>query len=467
MPSRSDLYSRWTLQMRHAAMFHAGERVGVAVSGGPDSVLLMKFLKEYSREKGLLLSVVHFNHQLRGVESIEDGKFVEALASESAVEFLYGESEVRLPKRNLEAAARQERYDFFFSLVDQKKVDKVATAHTANDQAETVLLRLLRGSGTRGLGGIYPSLEGKIFRPLLGITRAEVLAEVGRRKLTFRVDSSNLDRRFRRNKVRAELLPLLEREYNPSVIRQLNDLADRAREDEAYLEKQALQMAEPWLARQEEERKIPVNVIRQFPSAITRRLLRYMIREVKGNQLGISFGHIETLKDLCFLQSGRSVALPGGLIARREFGSLILSRPRQDQGDQSYCYPVTVPSVIAVRQIGLTFRFEIVRAGRREKAYNHAIAEFIPLKMRGGLALRNWREGDYLLHSDRSRAKKVKELFQEMKVPLPLRCTWPVLARGNEVVWVKGLPAPPDKESKDLLMISVTPELVDVPQGLQ
>lgn len=467
MPLRSDLYSRWSSQMRHNAPFHAGERIGVAVSGGPDSVLLLEFMKQYSREKGFLLSVVHFNHHLRGAESVEDAKFVEALAGDSGLEFLQGESESRLPGGNLEAVAREERYRFFFSLVHQKKVNKVATAHTANDQAETVLLRLLRGSGTRGLGGIYPTLEGKICRPFLRITRAEVLAELDRRKLAYRVDSSNLDRRFRRNKLRAELLPLLERDYNPSLIQQLTNLADRSREDEAYMEEQAFEKAQPWLICQNEQRKIPVKVLRQFPPAIARRVLRQMVCGVKGNLRGVSFRHIETLHGLCFHQSGRATGLPGGVVVRREFGFLILGRQLEDKGDESFFYPVTAPSVIAVPQLATVFRFEIVEAGRQEKAYNYGMAGFIPLELQGGLALRNWREGDHLLRSASTRAKKVKELFQEMKIPFLQRRTWPVLARGSEVVWLRGFPSPPDKESKKLLMVSVEPGFIVVPQGIE
>ena len=171
----------------------------------------------------------------------------------------------REKKRNLEATARELRYRFFFSLVNQGRLDKVVTAHTANDQAETVLLRLLRGAGTRGLSGIYPVLEGKVARPFLGLMRAEIMREIEARKLEYRIDSTNLDSRLRRNKIRMELLPLLEKEFNPAIVPLLKNHADRARDEEAFLEQQARERSRPWRMREGAEEKIPVRALRGFP----------------------------------------------------------------------------------------------------------------------------------------------------------------------------------------------------------
>jgi len=211
MLGKSNIYFRWLKEIKRQGIFHPGQRVGVAVSGGPDSVLLLHFMKDLALEWGITLAVVHFNHHLRGAESDADESFVRSLADSIGIAFIGGEAEVarvaREKKRNLEATARELRYRFFFSLVEQGRLDKVVTAHTANDQAETVLLRLLRGAGTRGLCGIYPVLEGKVARPFLDLTRAEITREMEARQLECRLDSSNLDSRLRRNKIRLELLP--------------------------------------------------------------------------------------------------------------------------------------------------------------------------------------------------------------------------------------------------------------------
>ena len=165
MLGKSNTYFRWLKEMERQGLFHSGQRVGVAVSGGPDSVLLLHFMRDLALEWGITLAVVHFNHHLRGAESDADESFVRSLADSIGIAFIGGEAEVarvaREKKRNLEATARELRYRFFFSLVEHGRLDKVVTAHTANDQAETVLMRLLRGAGTRGLSGIYPAAGGQ------------------------------------------------------------------------------------------------------------------------------------------------------------------------------------------------------------------------------------------------------------------------------------------------------------------
>src|SRR5437867_12326768 len=261
MARRSELYRRWSHETRRSAFFRAGERVGVAVSGGPDSQLLLDFMREFAHEEGLTLAVAHFNHHLRGRDSDEDERFVAERAKEWGLEFLRGEGETareaETKGRNLEATAREQRYRFFFSLLNQNRQDKIATAHTANDQAETVLLKMLRGAGTRGLAGIFPVLEGKIFRPFLNLTRREVEAEIAERKLEFRQDATNLLPRFRRNKIRLELIPWLEKEFNPDIVRLLVELAKRAQDDEEALEQAARERSRPWRLREGREEKIP------------------------------------------------------------------------------------------------------------------------------------------------------------------------------------------------------------------
>src|SRR5439155_19223240 len=281
MARESKVYAKWSLEMTRSGLFRAGERVGVAVSGGGDSVLLLDFMTRLASKTGLSLAAVHFNHHLRGAESDADESFVRELADARAIEFFGGGADVARAARethgNVEATARHLRYKFFFSLVNQGSLDKVATAHTASDQAETVLLRLLRGAGTRGLGGIYPVLEGIVVRPFLDLTRAEVQSELHARKLDFRLDSTNLDTRLARNKVRASLLPLLEKEFNPAVVRLLKDLAARARDDEAYLEQQARDRARPWRVREGMEEKIRLSPQGDFHRAMVRRVPRLMV----------------------------------------------------------------------------------------------------------------------------------------------------------------------------------------------
>lgn len=447
MPARTDLYGRWAQEMRRAGLLRAGERVGVAVSGGPDSVLLLEFARALAREMGLVVSVVHFNHHLRGAESDADERFVREMATRLGVAFLRGEADVarvaREKRRNLEATARELRYRFFFSLINRSRLDKVATAHTANDQAETVLLRLLRGAGARGLGGIYPALEGRVVRPFLGLTRAEIEAELARRNLTFRVDSTNLQARFRRNKVRRELLPWLQKEFNAEMVRLLKELADRTRDDEEYLEQQARERAQPWRVRDGEEERIPVRPLGKFPRALARRVLRQMIGAARGSLAGVSHRHIEALWRLATdAQSGRWLMLPGNLVARRDFEWLVIGPVSAGPASFDFSFSIVPPAVVTVPQLGVTLQFKIVEQAEVGRAYNHEGKGCLDVrKLPGELLLRNWRAGDRFWPVGCRRAQKLKELFRQHKIPTGQRKVWPVLESGKEIVWVRGFPA--------------------------
>jgi len=446
MPQRSDLYDRWSLQMRRSELFRPGDRVGVAVSGGPDSVLLFEFMKQLGREKGLVLAVVHFNHHLRGAESDEDERFVRDLASRHDVEFIHGEADVarlaRERRRNLEATARDLRYRFFFSLVNRGQLDKIATGHTASDQAETVLLRLLRGTGTRGLGGIYPVLEGKVVRPFLSLMRAEIETELERRKVAFRIDSTNRDPQLRRNKVRLEFFPWLQKAFDVDVIPQLKELADRAREDEEYLDAQARERAHAWRVREGSAEKIPVRPFLEFPPALARRVLRQMILAARGSLQGITHRHLEAVQRLATeTQSGRGLVLPGNLVARREFDWLVIGPQSARRGDSEFFYEVKAPAEVAISPLGVTLRFKIVGAEELGRAYNKAGRWCLDAqKLSGGLVLRNWRAGDRFRPAGCRKLLKLKELFRQRKIPLEQRRGWPVLVSDKEIVWVRGFP---------------------------
>jgi tRNA(Ile)-lysidine synthase len=237
--------------IRRSELLAPGTRIGVAVSGGADSVGLLRILYELRDEIGIVLSVIHFNHKLRGAESESEERFVAELAGELQLEYHVASgdagAEAASSGASLEAAARELRYSFFGQLMSQSeqgapRLDKIATGHTLDDQAETVLMRAVRGSGRRGLAGIYPVFDiemddefvGEVIRPLLGVRHAELkqyLEEIGQ---TWREDSSNLDAKFTRNRMRHSVMPVLERQFNPAVQQALGELAEIARGEEDY-----------------------------------------------------------------------------------------------------------------------------------------------------------------------------------------------------------------------------------------
>jgi tRNA(Ile)-lysidine synthase len=243
------LTARLTSHIRQHELLKAGDRVGVAVSGGIDSVALLRLLLELQGELGIVLSVVHFNHKLRGAGSDADEQFVAILARDLGLEFQADSGDVRQHADeegiSVEAAARELRYGFFRYLIGEGKLDKIATGHTLDDQAETVLMRITRGAGLRGLGGIYPRIAvenndgevcGEIVRPLLAFRRRELEQFLKEIDQPWREDSTNADVRFTRNRMRKIAIPLLEKEFNPAVAESLAELAEIARGEEDYWE---------------------------------------------------------------------------------------------------------------------------------------------------------------------------------------------------------------------------------------
>src|SRR5882672_12164623 len=234
-------FSKEVLRMvRKKGSLRAGQRVGVAVSGGADSVALLLLLLELYQELGVVLSVVHFNHKLRGRASEKDEAFVAGLAEKFGLALHLGRGDVgskaKRENANLEDAARRARYAFFKRLTEGGLVDCVATAHTADDQAETVLAHILRGTGLAGLGGIHPVTKGGIVRPLLGTRRGDLRKYLQAKRQTWREDATNRDTAKQRARMRKKLLPLLEKEFNPKSVQHLAELANAAREDEALIE---------------------------------------------------------------------------------------------------------------------------------------------------------------------------------------------------------------------------------------
>src|SRR6266849_5944710 len=196
-------------------MLPAGARVAVAVSGGADSVCLLHILREAAPRFGLTLSVAHFNHKLRGAASDEDECFVARMAAGAGLAFHRADADLSEGRENLEQAGRRARQSFFQKLIRDGCADRVALGHTRDDQAETVLFRLMRGSGLAGLAGIYPVTTEGLIRPLIGVTRAEIEGYLQARTIPWRDDATNRDPRFARNRIRRDLLPQLRREWNP------------------------------------------------------------------------------------------------------------------------------------------------------------------------------------------------------------------------------------------------------------
>src|SRR6267378_462174 len=318
--------------LKKQQMMRPGDRVGVAVSGGADSVALLLLLQEFREKLGIVLSVVHFNHKLRGKASDADEKFVANLAAKHGLEFhtasVHVAQKAKKERTNLEDAARRARYDYFHSLVESGALTRIAVAHTADDQAETVLAHILRGTGLTGLGGIHP-VAGPIIRPLLKIRRAELRAYLRAKKQKWREDATKRDTTRTRARIRRKLLPLLEKQFQPAIVEHLTTLAELAREDESFLKAVVARRAAELVQKGGEGLRIaaidllePLTRVEEA-QALSKRLVRHIVKSLKPRSGQLGAGHVNAVLELARQgKSGASLPLPGAVEVRRERDAL-------------------------------------------------------------------------------------------------------------------------------------------------
>jgi tRNA(Ile)-lysidine synthase len=409
-------------------MLAPGARVIAAVSGGPDSVCLLHVLREL---KIPMAGVAHVNHKLRGAASEEDERFVAEMARDLGLEFYCTPGDLR--DGNLEQAARRVRREFFRDLVRTGRADRIALGHTRDDQAETVLFRLFRGSGLAGLAGILPVTAEGLIRPLLGVSRIAVEAFLRERGIPWREDASNREPRFARNRIRHELLPRLKQDWNPNMAETLAHLADLAYEEERWWAEEVDRLAGELLVISPGAVEVSLSELSRLPRAVARRLIRYAIRQVKGNLRGVQFSHLEDVLELP--ETGRRAELPG-IHAIRSFDWLRLGVPGRShpdpQGDQ-----VTVPGRSLAPDGNTMICLDVIRQTRGSASCGTLKADLWLRTIPERLVLRGWRPGDRYCPIGHAGDWKLKELFQRQRVPSWRRPFWPILCWGDKILWTR------------------------------
>jgi tRNA(Ile)-lysidine synthase len=422
-------------------MFAPGERVAVAVSGGGDSVALLRALLEVRGERGLVLVVVHFHHGLRTAAD-GDAEFVTALAEQHGLRFLLGRGDTReranRERETTEEAARELRYEFFDELMERGDADAIATAHTLDDQAETVVMKWLRGAWTEGLGGIAPVVRrgrGRVVRPLLGARRQQVEAYLRGLGQAWREDESNRDMQFMRNRVRHELMPVL-RSFNSNIDEQMARLAEVARGEEAHWELE--------MARLLAEAVVPGRAVRgggrsvtadsgqavaldlsrwkSWDAATQRRLLRAVAK--RAGQ-AVDFSGTEQLVALAEGRAGAKLVLAGGLRAERTARELRLECGAGTEESVPDAVRCAVPGETIAAEFGVLLRLGLSADGGGDEKNQDAM-------------LRVWKAGDRVRLRHTLREQKVKEVLARLKASGAERAQWPVIEWQGRIVWMRG-----------------------------
>jgi tRNA(Ile)-lysidine synthase len=426
-------------------------RLAVGVSGGADSVALLRALHARSGELGLVLHVAHLHHGLRGAEAEGDLEFVRALAGELGLPFhearVEAATEAAKAGESIEEAARRLRYGWFRQLMASGDVDTVATAHTRDDQAETVCAKFLRGAWTEGLSGIYPVvefLEGRLVRPLLATARADIEAYLQALGRGWREDSSNRQLTYTRNRIRHQLLPLLEG-WNPRIKEHLAQMAELAREEESWWAAELSRIAPQILLSGRPVRgggrasgdglALDVTRLGALAPALQRRLLRYAAGKIGA---ALDFPATEALRALALDgRAGQRCELAQGLRAERTPRELRLTIEAVSSTGWATAvreYSAPIPGEIVAPGFGIRLRVEVGAEQQEGRLAPGCTA-----------TLRNWKPGDRVRLRYSGGPRKVKQVLERMRVTGSRRAIWPVLEVSGRIVWMKGVELEPEE----------------------
>jgi tRNA(Ile)-lysidine synthase len=437
--------------VRKYALARTDTRVLIALSGGPDSVALVHLLLDLQGEGDLVVAgLAHFNHQLRGADADADEAFCRALAASLGLPVEVGRDDVRSAAReagrSIEDTARELRYAFLEQAADRAAADAIAVAHSLDDQSETFLLRLVRGSGSRGLAAILPR-AGRVIRPLLEIPRADLRRYASERGLAFRDDPSNRDLSIPRNRVRHELITYLEREFNPGISRVLAREAALARDDEEYLQHQAIELARTIvLATKGGQTEIDAVALRSLHPALASRIARQALSSRAPGRFVGSF-HVESLLKLSGAPAGAAVDLPGQRAIRKGH-AIVLGPPASRIGrdrkptPNSFRIPLSIPGEVTLDNHGWAVSARRLDSMERGTGFGPARGPEVaiaadPLTL--PLAIRSRRRGDRFRPLGLGHRKKLQDFLVDRKIPREIRDSLPLVVDGEDrIVWVVG-----------------------------
>lgn len=421
-------------------LLRRGEKVCVAFSGGRDSTALLSLFREIQRDWDLSLYLCHFNHGIRTGAAVDE-RFVRFVAESLKIPLFVEAADIpsyaRKNKLNIEEAGRLLRYEFFDRIADTIGEAKIATGHTMSDQAETFFLRLIRGSGPRGLAGIYPAVEGRVIRPLLRIDSEKIEDYLEKKKLEYRIDESNSNPSFLRNRIRSDLIPYLKANFDPKIIPRLGKLTALLMEEDTLLESFSAAEARNVIRESETRVSLDVKKLLLLPLAIQRRVVRRFIHTLRGDLRRISF---EDVEQILRLGEGKEFSLKENLVLRREQGLVFL---REDLSPAvEYGYSWTWGQTLDLKEL------DVCIFGRKQD-----LETFSPLKTDDRLEacldwdklvfplhVRNRQEGDKYQPLGSPGRKKLKEIMRAKGIPLRERNRHPVFISGDDIVWVLGLP---------------------------
>jgi tRNA(Ile)-lysidine synthase len=450
-------------------MLRPGFHVVAGISGGADSVCLLRILKQLSQEYSLSITAVHVNHMLRGTESDADEAFVAKLCRQWDIPLRVFHADIVKISQSSglseEEAGREVRYDYLFQVLRDEYADVIATGHHYEDNAETVMLNILRGCGLEGLTGMdYRS--GSIIRPLLGIRRSQIEDYLCSEGISWRTDSTNLSNKYVRNRVRNLLFPSITEHFQSDPARMINRLSALARRDEAYLKDQARKVFSDVSKELSSGISLDADVLCRLDTAISSRIVRMAWEKATGSLKGLESIHVDEIIRLCRESgTGKRLSLPKGWSALLSYGRLILS-PAKPAQKKAWSYPVAVPGTVHVEEAKGVLKASVLSKERFMEHFETGLdiketsktQVFDYLKINCGINIRNRRDGDRIRPFRAPGEKKLKKFYIDNKIPVEERDDIPLVATGSKILWVIGMRTSdefrPDERTQSFLVLT-------------
>lgn len=436
-------------------LFDVNDKVLVGVSGGADSLCLLFVLNKLKEALGISIAAIHVHHGIRGKEADEDAEYVNEVCKKWGIEcftkYVDVKSAAVLNHQSTEEAARALRYKMFDIVSSECGCSKIAVAHHSDDQAETILFQMFRGSGLRGISGMEP-VRGNIVRPLLRVNREEIERYLADNKIEFRTDSTNLETDYSRNKLRHQLLPFIKENINSRVVEHLLDLSDETRMTEDYLRRQAYIIFHKYIINNENEienniidrRVIIDDKIFGEEKLLVYYVFRICINKVTNTMKDITRRHVDNIYNLKNSNGYKKINLPYGICVVKSYNHIIFEKEEQED----FCFDDIImdkrdlepykSKVIALKSGG-SITFEVRERKKFENFEKKACTKWIDYdKIKDIFAIRLRKPGDYLVINDSGNRKKLKDYFIDIKIPRDLRDRQLLVADGSHVIWVIG-----------------------------
>lgn len=448
-------------------MINKGDKVIVAVSGGPDSICLLDVLKEIKDQYNVELYAAHLNHCLRGKDADQDEEYVKKFCIKNNIVFFSKRVDVnKLANKNnisCEMAGRKARYDYFMELKNRINAQKIALAHNSNDNAETIIMRIIRGTGLDGLEGIKPVRDGIFIRPLINISRKEIEKYCKDRNINPRIDKTNLEKCYTRNKIRLDLIPYVEKNFNKDFVNTINRFSEIITKDNEYIKEVSFEKYKKHCIIHKNKIIINKNLFNEHEAIVTR-VIRKCIIKMKGNLQNINKKDIYDIISLQKKGTGKKIILSDDILICNSYNDIYIYDKKFLNTHNNIQINIDINSEKVIKSQGIKIKTEVIEDDIQniDLCKNDYIKYFDMDKINGNIIFRYRKTGDKFNPLGMTKYKKLKDLFIDLKIPKEERNSIPLICFGEEIAWVVGYKLSNkfkiDKNTKKILKIQIERE---------